>query len=167
MVQLHLVAGCGQDRLRHAGLDRVLIEKARPPVKFVDGAVGGTGRTSADKDRPSAPAWAVQLPTLGMRSTRPDASGPIHGRCWCEHQQTNRPAQDETSMALSAHGTVRGRRLGLAGRRWTAVGNPPSLERRCHMARLRRMLLTLAVAALLLVGTASTALAGITATAID
>jgi hypothetical protein len=35
------------------------------------------------------------------------------------------------------------------------------------MARLRRMLLTLAVAALLLVGTASTALAGITATAID
>jgi hypothetical protein len=35
------------------------------------------------------------------------------------------------------------------------------------MARLRRMLLTLAVAALLLVGTATTALAGITATAID
>jgi hypothetical protein len=35
------------------------------------------------------------------------------------------------------------------------------------MAGLRRMLLTLAVAALLLVGTATTALAGITATAID
>jgi hypothetical protein len=35
------------------------------------------------------------------------------------------------------------------------------------MARLRRLLLTLAVAALLLVGTASTALAGITATAVD
>jgi hypothetical protein len=40
-------------------------------------------------------------------------------------------------------------------------------ERRCHMARLRTMLLTLAVAALLLVGTASTALAGLTATAAD
>jgi hypothetical protein len=35
------------------------------------------------------------------------------------------------------------------------------------MARLRLVLLTLAVAALLLVGTASAALAGITATAID
>jgi hypothetical protein len=35
------------------------------------------------------------------------------------------------------------------------------------MARLRTMLLTLAVAALLLVATATTALAGITATAID
>jgi hypothetical protein len=35
------------------------------------------------------------------------------------------------------------------------------------MARLRRMLLTLAVSALLLVGTATTALAGLTATAID
>jgi hypothetical protein len=35
------------------------------------------------------------------------------------------------------------------------------------MARLRHMLLTLAVAALLLVATASTALAGITATGID
>ena len=35
------------------------------------------------------------------------------------------------------------------------------------MARLRTMLLTLAVAALLLVATASSALAGITATAID
>lgn len=35
------------------------------------------------------------------------------------------------------------------------------------MARLRRMLVTLAVAALLLVATASTALAGITATGID
>jgi hypothetical protein len=35
------------------------------------------------------------------------------------------------------------------------------------MARLRRLLLTLAVAALLLVGTASTALAGLTATAVD
>ena len=35
------------------------------------------------------------------------------------------------------------------------------------MARLRRMLLTLAVAAMLLVATATTALAGITATAID
>jgi hypothetical protein len=55
----------------------------------------------------------------------------------------------------------------LAGRRWTAIANLPSPERRCHMARLRRMLLTLAVAALLLVGTASTALAGITATAAD
>jgi hypothetical protein len=44
----------------------------------------------------------------------------------------------------------------------------PSLpERRCHMARLRRMLVTLAVAALLLVATATTALAGITATAVD
>jgi hypothetical protein len=55
----------------------------------------------------------------------------------------------------------------LAGRRWTTIANPPSPERRCHMARLRRMLLTLAVAALLLVGTATTALAGLTATAID
>jgi hypothetical protein len=35
------------------------------------------------------------------------------------------------------------------------------------MARLRRMLLTLAVAALLLIGTATTALAGLTATAVD
>jgi hypothetical protein len=35
------------------------------------------------------------------------------------------------------------------------------------MARLRRMLVTLAVAALLLVATATTALAGITATGID
>ena len=35
------------------------------------------------------------------------------------------------------------------------------------MARLRRMLLTLAVAALLLVGTASTALAGLTTTGVD
>jgi hypothetical protein len=35
------------------------------------------------------------------------------------------------------------------------------------MARLRRMLLTLAVAALLLVGTASSALAGLTATGVD
>jgi hypothetical protein len=35
------------------------------------------------------------------------------------------------------------------------------------MARLRRMLVTLAVAALLLVATATTALAGITATAAD
>jgi hypothetical protein len=35
------------------------------------------------------------------------------------------------------------------------------------MARLRRIALTLAVAALLLVATATTALAGITATAID
>ena len=35
------------------------------------------------------------------------------------------------------------------------------------MARLRLVLLTLAVAALLLVGTASAAFAGITATAID
>jgi hypothetical protein len=44
---------------------------------------------------------------------------------------------------------------------------PSSPERRCHMARLRRMLLTLAVAALLLVATATTALAGLTATAVD
>jgi hypothetical protein len=35
------------------------------------------------------------------------------------------------------------------------------------MARLRRMLVTLAVAALLLVATATTALAGITATGVD
>jgi hypothetical protein len=35
------------------------------------------------------------------------------------------------------------------------------------MARLRRLLLTLAVAALLLVGTASAALAGITAWGVD
>lgn len=35
------------------------------------------------------------------------------------------------------------------------------------MARLRRMLLTLAVAALLLVATATTALAGITMTGLD
>jgi hypothetical protein len=35
------------------------------------------------------------------------------------------------------------------------------------MARLRRMLVTLAVAVLLLVATATTALAGLTATAID
>jgi hypothetical protein len=35
------------------------------------------------------------------------------------------------------------------------------------MARLRTMLLTLAVAALLLVATATTALAGITATGVD
>jgi hypothetical protein len=35
------------------------------------------------------------------------------------------------------------------------------------MARLRRMLVTLAVAALLLVATATTALAGLTATGID
>ena len=35
------------------------------------------------------------------------------------------------------------------------------------MARLRRMLVTLAVAALLLVATATTALAGITATGLD
>jgi hypothetical protein len=35
------------------------------------------------------------------------------------------------------------------------------------MARLRRMLLTLAVAALLLVGTATTALAGLTTTGVD
>jgi hypothetical protein len=35
------------------------------------------------------------------------------------------------------------------------------------MARLRRLLVTLAVAALLLVATASTALAGLTATAAD
>jgi hypothetical protein len=35
------------------------------------------------------------------------------------------------------------------------------------MARLRLVLLTLAVAALLLVGTASAALAGLTATAVD
>jgi hypothetical protein len=35
------------------------------------------------------------------------------------------------------------------------------------MARLRRLLVTLAVAALLLVATATTALAGITATGID
>jgi hypothetical protein len=35
------------------------------------------------------------------------------------------------------------------------------------MARLRHMLLTLAVAALLLVATASTALAGLTATGVD
>ena len=35
------------------------------------------------------------------------------------------------------------------------------------MARLRRMLVTLAVAALLLVATAATALAGITATGVD
>jgi hypothetical protein len=35
------------------------------------------------------------------------------------------------------------------------------------MARLRRMLLTLAVAALLLAGTAGTALTGITATGVD
>ena len=35
------------------------------------------------------------------------------------------------------------------------------------MARLRRMLLTLAVATLLLVATATTALAGLTATAVD
>jgi hypothetical protein len=35
------------------------------------------------------------------------------------------------------------------------------------MARLRRMLVTLAVAALLLVATATTALAGLTATGVD
>jgi hypothetical protein len=35
------------------------------------------------------------------------------------------------------------------------------------MARLRRLLVTLAVAALLLVATATTALAGITATGVD
>ena len=47
--------------------------------------------------------------------------------------------------------------------------NSPSIapERRCHMAPLRRMPVTLAVAALLLVATATTALAGITATAVD
>jgi hypothetical protein len=54
-----------------------------------------------------------------------------------------------------------------AGRRWTDIANPSSPERRCHMARLRIMLLTLAVAALLLVGTASSALAGITMTGVD
>jgi hypothetical protein len=85
-------------------------------------------------------------------------------------------------MARSRHGTVRGRRLRLArsprlvlvavavrpaGRRWTDIANPSSPERRCHMARLRIMLLTLAVAALLLVGTASSALAGITMTGVD
>jgi hypothetical protein len=59
-------------------------------------------------------------------------------------------------MARSAHRTVRGGRLRLS-----------IAERRCHMARLRRVLLTMAVAALLLVGTASTALAGLTATGID
>ena len=54
-----------------------------------------------------------------------------------------------------------------AGRRWTTIANPSIAERRCHMARLRIMLLTVAVAALLLVGTASSALAGLTATGVD
>jgi hypothetical protein len=97
------------------GLDRVLIEKTRPPVKFVDGVVGGTGRASADKDRPSAPAWAVQLPTLGMSldqavcfATNPRA---LLVRIPA-NQQMGRAG--DPSMARSAHGTVRGRRLRLA-----------------------------------------------------
>jgi hypothetical protein len=44
---------------------------------------------------------------------------------------------------------------------------PSSPERRCPMARLRRLLVTLALAALLLVATATTALAGLTVTSID
>ena len=49
------------------------------------------------------------------------------------------------------------------------TSRPPAAiaERRCPMARLRTMLVTLAVAALLLVATATTALAGLTATAVD
>jgi hypothetical protein len=52
---------------------------------------------------------------------------------------------------------------GAAGRT-PADHQPTSPERRCHTARLRTML---AVAALLLVATATTALAGLTATAVD
>ena len=51
--------------------------------------------------------------------------------------------------------------------RTPADEQPSSPERRCPMARLRTMLVTLAVASLLLVATATTALAGITATAVD
>jgi hypothetical protein len=47
------------------------------------------------------------------------------------------------------------------------TNSPGSSERRCHLARLRRLLVALAVAALLLVATATTALAGLTATAVD
>jgi hypothetical protein len=70
-------------------------------------------------------------------------------------------------MTPAAHGT-RPRWSSPPGRVvLTVIADPPSPERRCHMARLRMMLLTLAVAALLLVGTASAALAGITATGVD
>jgi hypothetical protein len=90
-------------------------------------------------------------------------------------------------MPRAAHGTVRGRRLrpavadmgvrvapvmvgsapAIAAALTAGLPRPPCPERRCPMARLRLVLLTLAVAALLLVGTASAALAGLTATAAD
>ena len=63
----------------------------------------------------------ITLPT-GRRGEPGNQVGVAARRCWYGHQQTNRRAQEDTSMAPSAHGTVRGRRLGLAGRRWTAVG---------------------------------------------
>ena len=65
MAQLHSVGGCGQDRLRHAGLDRVLIEKTRPPVKFVDESwvapPGQRGQGSAERA-----GLGSQLPTPGV-----------------------------------------------------------------------------------------------------
>ena len=51
--------------------------------------------------------------------------------------------------------------------RTPADHQPSSPERGCPMTRLRTMLLALAVAALLLVATASAALAGITARGVD
>lgn len=113
------------------------------------------------------PAWAVQLPTLGMSldqalcfATNPRA---LLVRIPANEQMGT---AEDPSMARSAHGTVRGRRLRLAEGA-DRHRHPPSPERRCHMARLRRLLLTLAVAALLLVGTASAALAGLTTTGVD
>jgi hypothetical protein len=139
---------------------------------------GAGGELLVEPVRPSAlRTWAtISAGRAGLGSPAPDPGDALdQAFCFATNPPallvrtppTNGRAQDKTTMARSAHGTVRGRRLGLAGRRWTAVGNPRSPERRCHMARLRRMLLALAVAVLLLVGTATAALAGLTATGVD
>jgi hypothetical protein len=62
-----------------------------------------------------------------------------------------------------------GLRKPIHRRGWANTSRPPpsSPERKGPMTRLRTMLLNLAVAALLLVGTASAALAGIAASGID
>jgi hypothetical protein len=92
------------------------------------GGTGGRGRCGVAGD--VATDHAGLLVMAGVVG----ALGPIPRRCWCEHQQMNRPAPEENSMAGSAHGTVRGGRLArswvlvlitlavrLAGRRWSAI----------------------------------------------
>src|SRR5262245_51304300 len=123
----------------------------------------------------------------GTRSNQPRARRPIHGRCWDEHPANAHPCPGGDGMPRAAHRTIRVAGFVRSSPTWASAWRPSGrfgaghhrgadrwraatlhlCERSHPMARLRLVLLTLAVAALLLVGTASAALAGIAVTGLD